>query len=52
MQENYRLLTYFAVMLPSLLVIVLPFARDDVGVEQHHDMMIFEPLNPYAITYV
>jgi hypothetical protein len=42
----YGPLTHFAVMLPSLLVVVPPFARD-VGAEP----MTFEPLNPYTVMH-
>ena len=38
------------VMLPSFFVIMLPCAWD-VGAEQNHSMMVFEPLNPYAIMH-
>ena len=37
-------------MLPSLLVIVPPCARD-VGAEQNRSAMVFELFNPYAIIH-
>ena len=37
-------------MLPSLLLVVPPLARD-VGAKQNHSAMTFEPLNLYTVMH-